>query len=124
MPENQNNGARIARQKVVMYRAVLITVVRDNNKIQGQDIQSRYFTSKSKAVDALRGYAEKRDEAVESYCRYGKGSRLDYFDLFVSLGVYEESEGALLRTEQHPFLDVMDGQVTDYSEESPFQTLP
>lgn len=124
MPEGQNNGARIAREKVVMYRAVMFTVLRDANKIQEQDIQSRYFTSKGKAVDALRRYAEKRDEAVESYRNYGEGMRLDYFDLFVSLGVYEESEGALLRTKNYTFLDVMDGQVTDYSEESPFQTLP
>ena len=109
--------------KAVMYRATKCIIYRNKGQVMNMVTANSFFTSRSKAVDELRRYAEEVDEAVETWERFKRGDAFVYRDVFVSLWTYEESEGRFNRTASSPFKEVIDGELVDRSMESEFETL-
>ena len=123
MAQNQNIGIINAEDKAIMYRATKFIVYRNKNDILNEVTSDAFYTSKSKAVDHLRVYAEEIEKAVSEYKDYMASRRYSWRDIFVSLWVYKENEGRLVRTDAFPYKEVMDGILTDNSREPQFETL-
>lgn len=123
MPSTQNNRTLLANDAAMMYRATKFTIYRDKTRIINQVSQDAFYTSKSKAIDNLRRFSEDIQDAVNEWNRYDLGLRVGWKDVFVSLWVYEESEGRLIRTASLLYKEVMDGVLRDRSQEPEFETL-
>ena len=107
----------------VMYRATKFTIYRDRTRIINETSEDAFYVSKEKAVDHLRRFSEQIEDAVGEYKRYADGKRVGWKDVFVSLWVYEECEGRLVRRKAIPYKEVMDGQYLDRSGDLRFETF-
>lgn len=104
-----------------MYRVTKFEIYRNKGQIVNEVTRDAFFTSKRKAVDKVREFAEGIEEAVDKYKDYIEGRKYAWKDVFVSLWVYEESEGRLVRTASHRYKEVMDGELRDSSQDAFFE---
>ena len=122
MAQNENMIAKNQRDAVVVYKAVFLTRIRKGNDFDVWPT-STLWTSKSKAVDACRRYAERTDRAVVSYKDFAEGKRRDYWNVHIFLDEYVECEGALVLSNSRQYADVIDGELQDNSQDPYFETF-
>ena len=77
-------------------------------------IEESLFTSKSKAIDKARWYAEAIEFTARSYNSFELGITDFYYEKDITVLTYEESEGALICQEYHHFMETDRGDVLTY----------